>query len=71
MINRRRAIASLAAAAAFGFPGAASAQSYPGKPVHVVIAFPAGGPPDKLAAFLKNETAKWAEVAKKADLAAH
>ena len=26
-----------------------------------------GGSPDKLAAFLKNETAKWAEVAKKAD----
>jgi tripartite-type tricarboxylate transporter receptor subunit TctC len=30
-----------------------------------------GGSPDRLAAFLKNETAKWAEVAKKADLVAH
>jgi tripartite-type tricarboxylate transporter receptor subunit TctC len=30
-----------------------------------------GASPDKLAAFLKNETAKWAEVAKKADLVAH
>ena len=27
-----------------------------------------GGPPDKLAAFLKAETAKWAEVAKSAEL---
>jgi tripartite-type tricarboxylate transporter receptor subunit TctC len=29
-----------------------------------------GGPPDKLAAFLKAEIAKWAEVAKSADLVA-
>jgi tripartite-type tricarboxylate transporter receptor subunit TctC len=29
-----------------------------------------GGSPDKLAAFLKNETAKWAVVAKNADLVA-
>jgi tripartite-type tricarboxylate transporter receptor subunit TctC len=30
----------------------------------------AGGPPERLAAFLKNETDKWAVVAKKADLLA-
>jgi hypothetical protein len=29
-----------------------------------------GGSPDKLAAFLKSETAKWAVVAKNADLVA-
>jgi tripartite-type tricarboxylate transporter receptor subunit TctC len=30
----------------------------------------AGGPPERLAAFLKNETDKWAVIAKKADLVA-
>ena len=30
----------------------------------------AGGPPERLAAFLKYETDKWAVVAKKADLVA-
>jgi tripartite-type tricarboxylate transporter receptor subunit TctC len=28
------------------FPGAASAQSYPTKPVHLIVGFPAGGPAD-------------------------
>jgi hypothetical protein len=30
-----------------------------------------GGPPGRLAAFLKAETAKWADLAKRAGLAAH
>jgi len=29
-----------------------------------------GGPPERLAAFLKSEIAKWAEVVKTADLVA-
>src|SRR3954466_14596708 len=58
MINRRGAIACLAAAIALGLPGAAAAQSYPGKPVRVVIAFPAGGSIDTLGRILAGKLAE-------------
>src|SRR3954462_635539 len=36
----------LAACALFAAPHAAQAQSYPSKPVHLYVGFPAGGPAD-------------------------
>ena len=55
MINRRRAMACLAEAVALGLPDAAAAQSYPGKPVRMVIAFPAGGSIDTLGRILAQK----------------
>ena len=51
-----------ATAAVLGSPTNACAQSYPERSVRMI------GSPDKLAAFLKGEIAKWAEVAKSASL---
>ena len=43
----RNPIAALALAALQGLlPGAALAQSYPARPVHLIVGFPAGGPAD-------------------------
>jgi tripartite-type tricarboxylate transporter receptor subunit TctC len=62
MINRRGAIACLAAAVALGLPDAAAAQSYPGKPVRVVIAFPAGGSIDTLGRILAQKLSeRWGQ----------
>jgi tripartite-type tricarboxylate transporter receptor subunit TctC len=54
MIRHRLAIACIAAALVFA-PAAASAQSYPGKPVRMVIAFPAGGSIDTLGRILAQK----------------
>lgn len=50
MLTRRAAMASLAAAGLM--PGAASAQSYPTRPVRWIVGYPAGGGTDVLARLL-------------------
>ncbi|MDM0043000.1 tripartite tricarboxylate transporter substrate binding protein [Variovorax dokdonensis] len=43
---RRTLIGAAALAAVFALPAVASAQSFPDKPIKLIIAFPAGGPTD-------------------------
>jgi tripartite-type tricarboxylate transporter receptor subunit TctC len=47
----RKALASIVIAGLFGM-GAASAQTYPSKPITVIVPFAAGGATDVLARFL-------------------
>ena len=52
MISRR---VLLAAVAAFGIAGAAHAQSYPDKPIKMVVPFPPGGPIDTMARLIGQQ----------------
>ena len=53
-----RLLLALAAAAAAAAPAAALAQSYPSKPVRVVVTFPPGGTPDIYGRIMSVELAK-------------
>src|SRR5262252_1372724 len=48
----RRLLATIAIAASFAFVENAQAQTYPSRPVTIVVPFPAGGPTDALARVL-------------------
>jgi tripartite-type tricarboxylate transporter receptor subunit TctC len=52
VIKRRPALIFALAALAWHFPAASWAQSYPAKPVHYVVPFPAGGSPDIVARLI-------------------
>ena len=55
--------AAAAAAALFGSPGIAAAQTYPDKPVRMVVAFGAGGTLDTLARIVSAEAQRHVEAA--------
>jgi tripartite-type tricarboxylate transporter receptor subunit TctC len=47
------------------------AQSYPSKPVKMVVGFPrGGGTPREFADYLRNEIAKYAKLVKQLDIKA-
>ena len=53
MIQRRHAVmTALAAAALASFPGAASAQAWPTKPVTFMVSYPPGGGADLIARLI-------------------
>src|SRR5262245_22190003 len=54
MLNRRAVLAGLAA---FGFPIAARAQSFPSRTITIVVPYPPGGPIDALARLIAQEGA--------------
>ena len=57
IFTKRRCCAALLGACALACAGAASAESYPSKPIQIVVPFPAGGPNDILARAVGQELA--------------
>src|SRR5215831_20191876 len=51
-------LACIAALALFAAPLDASAQSYPSRPITVIVPFPAGGPSDVVARIVTDEMGK-------------
>jgi|SRR5262249_38601137 len=51
-------LACIAALALFAAPLDASAQSYPSRPITVIVPFPAGGPSDVVARIVTEEMGK-------------
>jgi tripartite-type tricarboxylate transporter receptor subunit TctC len=58
MTARRASVASLALAAALLLPSMAFAQTYPTRPIMVVVPFPAGGPSDVVARIVTEAMSK-------------
>ena len=60
MIQRRHAVmTALAAAALASFPGAASAQAWPTKPVTFMVSYPPGGGADLIARHSGKRPTGW------------
>lgn len=58
MTARRASVATLTLAAALLLPAVAFAQSYPSRPITVVVPFPAGGPSDVVARIVTEAMSK-------------
>lgn len=56
--NRRQLILATASLAAAPFPGMARAQSWPAKPITIVVAYPAGGDTDAMARMYGEKLSK-------------
>ncbi len=53
-IDRRTAFTLLAASPLLALPRSAAAQSYPTRPIHLIVPYPPGGPTDVVARILAN-----------------
>ena len=53
-IHRRAALTFLAASPLFALPRSAVAQTYPARPIHLIVPYPPGGPTDVVARILAN-----------------
>ncbi|WP_298258813.1 tripartite tricarboxylate transporter substrate-binding protein [Bradyrhizobium sp.] len=56
LFARRWFLAMVVAVATFGSAGGVAAQSYPARPITMIVPFPAGGATDTLARFLAEKT---------------
>ena len=54
-IRRRSLLLWAASTLALAAPGLAIAQTYPDKPIHLIVAVAAGGPMDTIARFIGQE----------------
>ena len=58
MMDRKCMVGLLASLATLVLPNAGFAQSYPSKPVNLMVPYPAGGPSDAIARIFNNQLGK-------------